>query len=384
MSASRAILADLLTEAGVAVDGDHPWDIKVSDERLFHDILLRKNLGLGEGYMRGWWNCERVDEFIFRVLKTGAEERVRDSWRLLAKALPALLLNMQSLSRARVVAKRHYDLGNDLFEGFLDPYMQYSCAYFKGMDGCADPLSDDKSSRDLEEAQRAKMRLICEKLELAPGDRVLDIGCGWGGLARFMVEERGCKVVGVNISKRQIEFARDFCAGLPVEIRETDYRLLNEPFDKIVSVGMFEHVGPRNYGEFMDTVARCLKPNGLFLLHTIGGNTTSRSIDPWISTYIFPNGCLPSVAQVSRASESHFVMEDLHNFGPFYDRTLLCWLRNFRRSWPKLRGKYGDRFRRMWEYYLQSCAGAFRARDIQLWQFVFSPAGRRQPECRMG
>ncbi|WP_207261830.1 cyclopropane fatty acyl phospholipid synthase [Desulfovibrio sp. Huiquan2017] len=384
MYASKEVLADLLTEAGVAVDGDHPWDIRVSDERLFHDILLRKNLGLGEGYMRGWWNCDRVDEFICRVLKTGAENRLRDSWRLVVKALPALVCNLQSLSRAKVVAKRHYDLGNDLFQGFLDPFMQYSCAYYKGRDGSPDAQSDEEVARDLEAAQRVKMRLICDKLDLQPGDRVLDIGCGWGGLARFMAEERGCAVVGVNISKQQIEFARDFCAGLPVEIREQDYRLLDEPFDKIVSVGMFEHVGPKNYDTFMHTAARCLKPDGLFLLHTIGSNTSGPGLDPWIATYIFPNGCLPSIAEVARATEKHFVMEDLHNFGPDYDRTLMSWLRNFRRSWPALRGRYGDRFKRMWEYYLQSCAGAFRARDIQLWQFLFSPIGRKQPECRFG
>ena len=384
MSASRAILADLLAEAGVAVNGSDPWDIRVQDERLFHDILLRKNLGLGEGYMRGWWNCERVDEFICRVLKTGAEYRVRDSWRLLAKALPALVCNLQSLSRAKMVAERHYDLGNDLFQGFLDPHLQYSCAYYKGMNGCPETQTDEEVSRDLERAQEAKMRLICDKLELSPGDRVLDIGCGWGGLAKFMAEERGCSVVGVNISKQQIAFAREFCAGLPVDIREMDYRLLDEPFDKIVSVGMFEHVGPKNYPEFMRAVNRCLKPDGLFLLHTIGSNDSAPGLDPWIATYIFPNGCLPSIAQVSKAAEKHFVMEDLHNFGPYYDRTLMSWLRNFRHAWPDLRDNYGDRFKRMWEYYLQSCAGAFRARDIQLWQFVFTPIGRKQPECRWG
>jgi len=384
MSASKTILSDLLAEAGVAVNGSHPWDIRITDERLFHDVLLRKNLGLGEGYMRGWWNCDRVDEFICRVLKTGAENRVRDSWRLMIKALPALVCNRQTLSRARVVAKRHYDLGNDLFQGFLDPHLQYSCAYYKGMNGCPETQTDEEVSRDLERAQEAKMRLICEKLELKPGDRVLDIGCGWGGLAKFMAEEHGCSVVGVNISKEQIAFGREFCAGLPVEIREMDYRLLDEPFDKIVSVGMFEHVGPRNYAAFMRTAARCLKPDGLFLLHTIGSNVTGPGLDPWIATYIFPNGCLPSIALVSKAAEKHFVVEDLHNFGPYYDRTLMSWLRNFRHAWPGLRERYGDRFKRMWEYYLQSCAGAFRARDIQLWQFVLSPIGRQQPECRWG
>ena len=384
MAASKEIMADLLAKADVVVDGNDPWDIRVKDDRLFHDILLRKNLGLGEGYMRGWWECERVDELICRVLKSGTADRIRGCWKMLMRALPAVLLNLQDLSRARIVAERHYDLGNDLFQGFLDPYMQYSCAYFKDMDGNPDTQRDEEVAAALARAQQAKMRLICEKLELGPGDTVLDIGCGWGGLARFMAEEYGCTVTGVNISRQQIAFAREFCAGLDVQIRELDYRLLDGCYDKIVSVGMFEHVGPKNYSTFMHSAARCLKPDGLFLLHTIGSNCTDLNIDPWISTYIFPNGCLPSVAQVGRASEKWFVMEDLHNFGPDYDRTLMSWLRTFRRAWPDLSEQYGDRFRRMWEYYLQSCAGAFRARDIQLWQFVFSPIGREQPSCRIG
>jgi len=385
MAACRQVLTHLLAEADVEVDGRQPWDIRITDERLFREILLRKNLALGEGYMRGWWECERVDEFICRVLKSGAAARVRGCWRLMARALPALILNLQSPTRARTVARRHYDLGNDLFRSFLDPYMQYSCAYFKGLPD-RDPAEADDAliRRDLERAQRAKLRLICGKLGLGSGQRLLDIGCGWGGLARFAAEEYGCEVVGINISRRQIAFAREFCAGLPVEIREQDYRTLDEPFDKIVSVGMFEHVGPKNYADYMRAAARCLKPGGVFLLHTIGANVTSPEIDPWIEKYIFPNGNLPSIAQIARASEPWFVMEDWHNFGPDYDRTLMSWLANFRAAWPALRDAYGDRFRRMWEYYLQSCAGSFRARDIQLWQVVFTPIGERQPECRAG
>lgn len=385
MAASRQLLSNLLDEADVSIDGSNPWDIRITDERMYREILLRKNLGLGEGYMRGWWDCERVDEFICRMLKSGAADKVRGCWKLLIRVLPALLFNLQSLSRARVVAERHYDLGNDLFRTFLDPYMQYSCGYFKGLsDTAPDSAPQEVVSRELELAQQAKMRLICDKLGLRPGERLLDIGCGWGGLARFAAEHYGVEVVGVNISREQIAFGREFCAGLPVDIREQDYRQLNERFDKVVSVGMFEHVGPKNYTDFMRVVARCLEPDGLFLLHTIGSNVTSPEIDPWIEKYIFPNGSLPSIAQIARASECWFVVEDWHNFGPHYDRTLMSWLRNFRRNWPHISDRYGERFRRMWEYYLQSCAGCFRARDIQLWQIVFSPIGRDQPECRLG
>lgn len=370
MHRAERFLTGLFAEAGVTVNGPEPWDIHVNDERLYPRVVGRKNLGLGEAYMDGWWDCPRIDELIHRVLRAGLEGRVRGSLALLAHFLPELLLNLQTLPRARVVAERHYDLDNDLFAAMLDPYLQYSCARFDHAD-------------DLASAQERKLGLICDKLDLKPGERLLDIGCGWGGLARFASERRGCEVVGLNISKAQIAFARDFCQGLPVDIREQDYRLVDEPFDKIVSVGMFEHVGRRNYRTFFQTVARCLKPGGIFLLHTIGANASRLTCDPWIEKYIFPNGMLPSIAQIGQAAEHLFVMEDWHNLGPHYDRTLMCWQDNFRRAWPQLESRYGETFRRMWDYYLQSCAGAFRARDIQLWQIVFTHPGTPQPCCRM-
>ncbi len=371
MSQAERVVRGLLDGAGVAVNGPEPWDIAVHDHRLWGRILAQKSLGLGEAYMDGWWDCRRIDQFIDRLIRSGAERRVRGGPRLWLAMVPALVLNMQTVRRSRQVAERHYDLGNDLFGAFLDPCRQYSCAFFQDGD-------------DLARAQERKMRLICDKLELTPGDRLLDIGCGWGGLARYACEHYGTSVVGVNISQRQIEYAREHCAGLDVDIRCQDYRELGEPFDKVVSVGMYEHVGPKNYHDFMDAVARCLKPGGVFLLHTIGNNRTTLGSDPWVERYIFPNGKLPTIAQTARAAEGRFVMEDLHNLGPHYDKTLMCWLRNFRAAWPRLAERYGERFRRMWEYYLQCCAGAFRARDIQLWQMVFTPEGRDQPCCRLG
>ncbi|MDR3640526.1 MAG: cyclopropane fatty acyl phospholipid synthase [Humidesulfovibrio sp.] len=369
MSESKSLFKGLLSQAGISVDGQNPWDIHVHDDRLYPRVLTQKNLALGEAYTAGWWDCERIDEFFSRILSSGVAERVSGGLRLVCSLLPAYVQNLQTKARARVVARRHYDLGNDLFTAFLDPYLQYSCAYFK-------------DTTDLAEAQKRKMRLICAKLELKEGERVLDIGCGWGGLARFMAEECGCSVVGVNISREQIAFARELCAGLPVEIRACDYRDMDDRFDKIVSVGMFEHVGFKNYGGFMRVVARCLKPDGQCLLHTIGGNVSTRGCDPWIAKYIFPNGMLPSIAQIAQAAEGVLVMEDWHNLGPHYDPTLMAWLENFRAAWPRLKARYGEPFRRMWEYYLQSCAGAFRARDIQLWQIVFSTPGSAQPRCR--
>ncbi len=323
--------------------------------------------------MDGWWDCERVDEFIYRLLRSGIENNVRGNLGLLLRALPWLLLNLQSKARARIIADRHYNLGNDLFAAFLDPYMQYSCAFFEGTD-------------DLEQAQLNKLEMICAKLDLAPGDHLLDIGCGWGGLAKYAAERYGCTVTGVNISKEQLAFARDFCKGLPVRFLDCDYRAIEGQFDKIVSVGMFEHVGSRNYRTYFDVVRRCLKPDGIFLLHTIGSNTSGRGgSEPWISKYIFLNSMLPSIAQIAKAAERGFVIEDWHNFGPHYDKTLMAWQARFQAAWPRLEGlKYDTRFKRMWDYYLLCCAAAFRVRHTQLWQVVMtrSGTGRPQPCCR--
>lgn len=365
------VIEDLFATVGVALEGDGPADIRVLDERFYARVFRDKSLGLGEAYMDGWWECDRIDELIARLLRIQRKDRVSVGIRHLPSLLPALLWNPQSLKRARIIADRHYDLGNDLFFAFLDPYRQYSCALFE-------------AAETLEDAQLDKMDLICRKLDLKESDHLLDVGCGWGGLAKFAAERYGCRVTGVNISKKQLSFAREFCAGLPVDFVERDYRELQGDFDKIVSVGMFEHVGHRNYAAFMRAVERCLKPQGVFLLHTIGNNHTSSDCDPWITKHIFPNGKLPSPSQISRAAEPFFVFEDVHNLGPHYDPTLMAWNRGFQNAWPCFREAYGERFKRMWEYYLLSCAGAFRVRNVQLFQVQMTrrESGRRQPWAR--
>jgi len=365
------MLHGLLESADIRVNGRKPWDIQVKDSRWYRRVWWEKNLGLGESYMDGWWDCERLDELFFRLLRSGLDGQVRGSWTYLVGFLPALLFNLQSRLLCRVVARRHYDLGNDLFFSFLDEHHQYSCGYFDG-------------TEDLQLAQRNKLDLIAAKLELAAADHLLDIGCGWGGLARYLAEGHGCRITGVNISREQLQFARACCAGLPVDFFDGDYRAIEGRFDKIVSVGMFEHVGYRNYRTFMEVVHRCLADQGIFLLHTIGGNTSCKSCDPWINKYIFPNGMLPSTAQVGKAAEGLFVIDDWHNLGPHYDKTLLAWNRNFQQAWPRLCERYNERFKRMWEYYLLSSAGAFRARHIQLWQIVMTRqgSGRQAPRVR--
>ncbi len=371
MNVSERLFRELMGRAGIAVNGPEPWDIHVSDPRFYGRVLAWKNLGLGEAYMDGWWDCPRLDEFFCRVLSAGLEDQVRGNLRLALSLVPALVLNRQTRRLSRRVARRHYDLDTALFAAFLDPNMQYSCAYFT--DG-----------EDLERAQLAKMELICAKLGLGPEDHLLDIGCGFGGLARYAASTRGCRVTGVNISREQLAFARKFCAGLPVELVERDYRELSGTYSRVVSVGMFEHVGARNHRAFLRAVRRVLEPGGVFLLHTIGSNRSAAACDPWINRYIFPGGQLPSPAQIGAAGEGLFVIEDWHNLGPHYARTLRCWHENFEAAWPRLAERFDERFHRMWRYYLLSCAGAFAARDIQVWQLVMTPTGAAQPACRLG
>ena len=356
------IAEEMLSQAGITINGNQPQDIRVKNPEFFHRVLQEGSLGLGESYMDGWWECDRLDIFFQRILAAELDTHLPKHFSDIVSIASARIFNYQTRKRAWIVGKEHYDLGNDLFSRMLDPYMQYSCAYWK-------------DAETLEQAQQAKLRMICEKLQLKPGMKLLDIGCGWGGLAQFAAQEYGVSVQGVTISAEQQKMAQDRCAGLDVKILLQDYRDLDEQFDRIVSVGMFEHVGPKNYRTYFEVVAKNLKPDGLFLLHTIGSNQTDLNVDPWINKYIFPNGCLPSVAHIASKSEDLFVLEDWHNFGCDYDRTLMAWYDAFQQSWPEIKNNYSDRFYRMFTYYLNACAGAFRARNIQLWQVLLSPKG---------
>lgn len=358
--------ARLLALAGVTVNGPHPWDIQVHHPRTLDRILAQGSLGLGESYVDGWWDCEAIDTFIHRVLENRLEERVA-SPRLLFHLLRARVLNPQSARRAWQVGREHYDLGNGLFEAMLDSRMAYSCGYWSG------------GATSLESAQEAKLDLVCRKLGLAPGMRLLDIGCGWGSLMRHAAERYGVTCVGLTISAQQAQWGAQRLAGLPVTFHLADYRSFNptgeEKFDRIASVGMFEHVGRLNYRDYFAVASRSLSTDGLFLLHTIGRNSSSGPTDPWIERYIFPNGELPSASEVAAAAERSFVIEDWHNFGADYDRTLMAWHARFEAAWPALAQDYSPRFHRLWRYYLLACAGSFRARCNQLWQLVLSPRG---------
>ncbi|GDX04132.1 cyclopropane fatty acyl phospholipid synthase [Buttiauxella sp. A111] len=353
------IVSEMLTQAGVEINGPRPFDLQVKHPDFFKRVLQEGTLGLGESYMDGWWDCDRLDIFFHNAIRAGLENQLPHHLKDTLRVAAARIINLQSKKRAWIVGKEHYDLGNDLFTRMLDEHMQYSCGYWKD----ANTLSD---------AQNAKLKMICDKLHLEPGMTLLDIGCGWGGLAEFAARHYGVAVHGVTISAEQQKMAQERCVGLDVTILLQDYRDLDMQFDRIVSVGMFEHVGPKNYATYFNVADRNLKPDGIFLLHTIGSNKTDNIVDPWINKYIFPNGCLPSVRQIAEASEGHFVMEDWHNFGADYDKTLMAWHERFQNYWPEIANNYSERFKRMFSYYLNACAGAFRARDIQLWQIVFT------------
>ena len=351
----------LLSFADVKIDGDRPWDLQVHNEDLYARILAKGSLGLGESYMDGWWDCNRLDEFFNRILRAKLDERVKP-WSELFGILKAKLFNSQKLSRAFQIGQHHYDIGNNLYRHMLGERLIYSCGYWE-------------NASTLDEAQEAKLDLVCRKLDLQPGMHVLDIGCGWGGTAKFAAERYQVEVVGITVSEEQARFGKELCQGLPVEIRLQDYRALEGAFDRILSLGMFEHVGYKNYVTFMRSVNSYLKDGGLFLLHTIGGYRSVTRNDPWIERYIFPNSMLPSARQICAAAEGLLILEDWHSFGADYDKTLMHWFRNFHNNWDTLKEEYDERFYRMWKYYLLSLAGSFRARINQLWQIVLSPEG---------
>jgi cyclopropane-fatty-acyl-phospholipid synthase len=366
---AEALIRELFEAAGVQIGGTSRHDLQVYDRRFYTRVLGDGNLGLGETYMDGLWDSPAPDEMIERLLQAGLYDRARPGLREVALVLRARLFNLQRLGRAFEVGQRHYDIGNDLFEAMLDSRMIYSCAYWR-------------NAHCLEQAQLAKLDLVCRKIGLKPGVKVLDLGCGWGGFARHAAEAYGAEVTGLTVSQEQAALAARRCRGLPVEIHLKDYRSARGCYDAVISLGMLEHVGPKNYRTYMEVSRRCLAPHGIALIQTICGSRSVRSVDPWMNRYIFPNGVIPSFVQIGRAMQSLFVLEDVHNFGPYYDRTLMAWHDNLCEAWPHLGARYDARFRRMWSYYLLSCAASFRSRYQQLLQLVMTHSGTPQPDCR--
>ncbi|KJG53608.1 cyclopropane fatty acyl phospholipid synthase [Photobacterium angustum] len=371
----KNFFSNLLNQADIKINGDRPWDIIVNDDKLFDNILSQGTIAFGEGYMDHLWDCQRIDILVSKLLRANIEEKLSgtDKFKIAAKIGVSKiknLINHQSLSRVKEDVPFHYDIGNDLYTNMLDDRMAYTCAYWKG-------------AKNLNEAQENKMELICRKLDLKPGMRLLDIGCGWSSFMNYAAEKYGVICDGLTLSQEQMKLGQKIAdnKGLPVRIILEDYREYQpvQQYDRIVSIGMIEHVGPENYNEFFDCANKFLKDDGIFLLHTIGSPVSVTQTDPWINKYIFPNGVVPSIAQLSSALEGKMNIEDVHNFGPDYDLTLMAWCENFERNWHKISDQYNERFYRMWRYYLLSCAGAFRSRDLNLLQFSLTKNGCELP-----
>ncbi|MCJ7716576.1 MAG: cyclopropane fatty acyl phospholipid synthase [Anaerolineales bacterium] len=368
-SKSETIIRDLLASADIEVNGSNPWDIQVIDPRFYDRVLREVELGLGESYMENWWECQAIDQFIDRALQSRLNKKISGNWKILFHMIRTRVFNLQTTARAFKIGEQHYDLGNDLYQAMLDKRLNYTCAYWR-------------DASNLDEAQEAKLDLVCRKIGLEPGMTVLELGCGWGSFAKYAAETYGVEVLGVTVSKEQVKLGMELCRGLPIELRLQDYREVDGTYDRVISIGVMEHVGYKNYRTYMEVVDRTLKPGGIGFFHTIGTNVSDVGINPWTEKYIFPNSMLPSMAQLAAAMEGLFVVEDWHNFGPDYDPTLLAWCDNFERTWPTLLDRYDERFYRMWRYYLLGSAGGFRSRYNQLWQVVFTRIGDPQPDCR--
>jgi cyclopropane-fatty-acyl-phospholipid synthase len=368
---AQDLFVDLLARADVQLGGSRPWDLQVHDERVWTRLLRDGTLGAGESYVDGWWDTPDLDQFIDHILRARFDESLRENWTLVAQAVRARVLNLQSITRSFDNGQHHYDIGNDLYEAMLGGRLLYTCAYWH-------------NATTLDEAQDAKLDLVCRKIGLQPGMRVLDLGCGWAGFAAFAAERYGVTVTGYTVSQEQVRWAKDHYPKLPIDIRLDDYRNATGTFDAVVSIGLMEHVGWKNYRGYMQLVDRLLAPGGVAFVHTIGGNVPRSHIEPWFDKYIFPNAVLPTLARLATAMEGIFIPEDVHNIGEHYDRTLMAWWHNFDAAWPTLRARYGETFYRRWKYYLLSCAGAFRARSQQLYQLVMTRPGTTAPPGRRG
>lgn len=376
MHTPPALIRAFTDPVDVGFDGQRPWDLQVHDPALYGDLLRRGSLALGEGYVRGLWDCEALDQLFTRLLSHPQVRQAASGFatggrvRAVLSSTLERWVNWQSRRRAFAVGEQHYDMDPRVYAAMLDSRRIYSCGYWHRAD-------------DLETAQQHKLDLICRKLELSPGQRLLDVGCGWGGLAAYAAEHFGVEVVGITVSAEQAEYCAQHHQHLPVKVLLCDYRSEQlqqlEPFDRVVSIGMLEHVGRLNDRTYFGVLARLLRPDGLALIQSIGAHDTNHELDPWINSHIFPNGRLPSAQQVCLGFEPWFLLQDWENFGFDYDLTLMAWWHNFDHYWPLLGEELGAEFYRKWKYYLLSCAGFFRSAQGQLWQFVLAKKGSPRP-----
>ena len=364
-SSAEQLVRNLCSQIGIEINGPKNTDLQVKDPRFYERVLAEGSLGLGESYMDGWWDVGDLLQMNALIARGDVKDKVKQSWPMMWHALKARFTNLQTADKADIPAKDHYDVTIEAYLSMTDHWHALSCGYWRRPDD------------DLESSSAAKLELICRKIGLKESDRVLDIGCGLGSFTRYAAEKYGCSVVAINISSGHVERVRQLTAGLPVEVHCCDYRdtgvfLAKGPFDKAVSVEMFEHVGYRNHRRYMEVVHQALKPGGVFCLQTAGNNANVFQNDPWFQKYIFPNAVVPSVEQIGQAIGGLLVLEDWHNFGPDYVKTCYAWFEKFDRNWQ---GSKDDRFYRMWKYWILAVGGGFAVRTRQLWQLVLSKGG---------
>ncbi len=354
-----------LEPAGIRFNESGELNIQVNNAQFYRRAALLGSLGFGESYADGQWECDHLDKVIARILLYSVN---RSGLAHIGIQLRSMLFNRQSVLRSKRVARQHYDVDTTIFELMLDPYLQYTCGYFANTD-------------NLDQAQIDKMAMIIQKLCLKPGDSLLDIGCGWGGFARFAAENFGIKVSGLSISQSQLAYARTLCKGFDCEFKYGDYRHLHEiypqKFNAISIIGVTEHIGYKNFKNLYKVMRSRLQEGGLALQHSITRMKSTVHVEPFIDRYIFPGGMVPSVEQLAHSMAGEFVLEDVHNFGADYDQTLMAWDQNMKLAQAKIEAMpgFGQRFYRIWSYYLQSCAALFRVRQAQVMQYVLSPQG---------
>ena len=355
-----------MSARGIQVNGPNDWDLQVHDDSWIREIELKGTLAIGDAYVSGLWDCKALDELVCRLFSNMKREMLFPSLQMLTVNLWNRLSNPQAGTRAKKVIDAHYEKYIDVIKYFIGPSLCYSCAWWEHSDNLAD-------------AQKAKMDLVCRKLQLAKSDRVLDIGCGYGALANHAAEYYGCHVTGITLSPRQAELATARFPSPLIEFRAMDWQSdefmqLGE-FDKIMSVGMFEHVGRKNYTIFFKRCSHLLRSHGLFLLHTIG-RSVKASIDLWVDRYIFPGGSLPKLGDLDEVEAQNLILEDLQNIGAHYDMTLCAWQANLDHGQATGELDLDEKDLRFWRYYLLSFAGAFRVRKrLQVWQLLLAKSG---------
>ncbi len=339
-------VTQVLAAADITIDGTRPWDIQVHNTALFDRVARGGSRALGDAYVDGWWDADDLAGCIERMSRAYAD--IPEPW--VMRFIHTLLGRWSVYAARDSSSAAHYNAGNDLFVAMLDrEYMQYSCAAFG-------------SAETLQRAQEAKLACICDTLKVTPGMRVLDVGAGWGGFARYAASQRQAQVTGVVRADAQVQFARELCAGLPVTFHNTDYRDVTGTFDAIVACEVLEHIGVRNYDTFMRTLAARLGESGrAFVQVTTGENTRGRGFDPWLNAHIFPYGEIPTDADVRGSATPYFTVYECTRADMDYARTLHAWHQQFEAAWPTLREHYDERMHRLWRYYLLFCAGTFQA-----------------------